>query len=293
MKFDFQRLVDAKLVNKKTYPNGLSIFKYSKRVFFDALWNTDPLLLEARGMVLDSEGNTVIWPFTKVFNHGENGAKCKPNTRVQVIEKINGFLGVAVVYKGELIVSTTGTLASKYADMAREHIEQLYTARLMEGYTYLFEICDERDPHIVTEEFGAYLIGMRQMESGFMVDEIDLDYFSGRIGAKRPVWKYMRFAEAVETNKTCTQEGFMIRDLQGKTIMKMKSPHYLTKKALMRLGDKKIDNVFKSPLEFRNKLDEEFYECFDEILEQGEVFWKSKTEGERRAWLEAYFTCSI
>lgn len=288
MKFDFQRLVDAKLVTKKTYPNGLSIFKYSKRVFFDALWNTDPLLLEARGIVLDEEGNAIIWPFTKVFNHGENGSECHPAEEVQVIEKVNGFMAACAIHNGELIVSTTGTLDSEYAAMAREHIEGLYTARLMAGYTYIFEICDERDPHIVTEEFGAYLIGLRNMSSGDMIYEDDLDYFAGRIGAKRPQWKYMRFVEAMEELKACKQEGYMIRALDGHTLMKMKSPHYLTKKFFMRMGAGKVQLMASNPKKLKETIDEEYYPLVDFISTTFGAAWTEFTEAERRHEIEEF-----
>lgn len=75
----FEHLVNQGLVKEKKYPNGLRVFKYSRKVFYDALWNTDPLLLEARGMVLDADGNKVMWPFTKVFNFKENGTTCEPD----------------------------------------------------------------------------------------------------------------------------------------------------------------------------------------------------------------------
>jgi hypothetical protein len=288
MKFDFQHLVDAKLVTKKTYENGLSIFKYSKKVFFNALWNTDRLLLDARGMVLDAEGNAVIWPFTKVFNYGENGADCLDTANVQVIEKINGFMAACAIYKGELIVSTTGTLDSEYAAMAREHIEALYTSRFMEGYTYIFEICDERDPHIVTEEFGAYLIGMRSTHSGLMIEETDLDYIAGRIGAMRPTWQWMPFKNAKKMLKSCEQEGYMIRNARGETIMKMKSPHYLTKKFFMRMGAGKIQLMATNPAKLKETVEEEYYDLVDFIHNVFGATWAGLTEAERRYEIEEF-----
>ena len=54
----FQDLIDRKLVKGNTV-GDLTIYKYTKRVFFDNLWGEDSRLLDARGMVLDSEGNKV------------------------------------------------------------------------------------------------------------------------------------------------------------------------------------------------------------------------------------------
>lgn len=118
----FEELVQKGLVKKKTYANGLSVFKYSRKVFYDQLWNTDPLLLEARGIVLDDDGNKVVWPFTKVFNYGENGAGelLEASTPVVAPRKVNGFMAACRYWNGELIVSTTGSLDSDFAVLARE-----------------------------------------------------------------------------------------------------------------------------------------------------------------------------
>ena len=88
----FQELIAKGLVKQKRYDNGLSVFKYTREVFYKALWNEDPLLLEARGMVLDDDGNKVIWPFTKVFNHHENGTELDLDTVVVAPRKVNGFM---------------------------------------------------------------------------------------------------------------------------------------------------------------------------------------------------------
>ena len=79
MKFHVEGLVEQGLVKKKTYKDGefsgLSVLKYSRKVFYDNLWNKDKRLLDCRGMVVDSDDNIVVWPFTKVFNLYENNVK--------------------------------------------------------------------------------------------------------------------------------------------------------------------------------------------------------------------------
>ena len=71
MKFCVADLIEQGLVKKKTYNSGvfegLSVLKYSKKVFYNNLWNKDKRLLDCRGIVVDSEDNIVVWPFTKVF----------------------------------------------------------------------------------------------------------------------------------------------------------------------------------------------------------------------------------
>lgn len=287
----FESLVEQGLVTEKKYPNGLRVFKYTRKVFYDALWETDAMLLEARGMVLAADDEKVIWPFTKVFNHGENGTTCEKNRIVQVIEKINGFMGAARIWKGELIVSTTGTLDSDYATLARSYIEELNTANMLAEYTYIFEICSPDDPHIVAELEGAYLIGMRNMETGELVDEARLDYEADMLNAPRAEWEECLFGVACDRLKDYRGEGFMIRDAEtNEVLMKMKSPHYLIKKFLMRMGKNKMDTMFNDRPEFLKYIDEEFYGIVHYITERWDLgAWKAIDEQARRRVIEDYF----
>lgn len=293
----FQELIAKGLVKQKRYDNGLSVFKYTREVFYKALWNEDPLLLEARGMVLDDDGNKVIWPFTKVFNHYENGTELDLDTVVVAPRKVNGFMASARYWKGELVVSTTGTLDSDYAKLALSYIEKLEGIEIMaSNITVLFEICDPSDPHIVEEEAGAYLIGGRYMQNtmheGEMLTEGQLDVWANLIGAKRPALLLGTFRDVLNTLQTCKHEGFMVRlaTPEQPTVMKLKSPHYLAKKFLMRMGQKKVDFMFTNKEEFLKTIDEEFYSIVHHITRWYDAeTWGSKTDAERRAKIEEYF----
>lgn len=287
----FDHLVKAGLVKQKRYENGLSVFKYTRKVFYDALWNTDPLLLEARGMVLDDEGNKVMWPFTKVFNHYENNTICDAERLVDVVYKVNGFLGVVGEYKGQTIYGTTGTLDSDYAKMVEKHVGDYIPADLLKGFTWMFEICDASDPHIVHEEEGAWLIGVRRNSDGAMATEYQLDDFALAGGFMRPEWTQMTFGEATQLAATSKNEGFMIRDAwTGEFLMKIKTPHYLTKKFIMRMGAKKVDFMFDNKGELFKTIDEEFYGIVNYITNSWTAEnWKLVSEVERRAVIEKYF----
>jgi tRNA splicing ligase len=294
----FEELIKAGLVKQKRYDNGLSVFKYARKVFYDALWNTDPLLLEARGMVLDDEGNKVIWPFTKVFNYGENfaGLDLKTHTPIVAPRKVNGFMAACRYWKGELIVSTTGSLDSDFAVLARTYIEKLPGIEIAaSNLTLIFEICDPSDPHIVEEEAGAYLIGARLMQNcsyeNEMLNEAQLDSYAELLGAKRPEVFRGTFGELWEMVRECKHEGWMIIDAATReTVCKIKSPHYLSKKFIMRMGDKKIDQMFDNKEEFIKTLDEEFYAVVHYVTRWWDKDkWKATTEADRRAVIEKYF----
>jgi hypothetical protein len=292
----FADLIEKKLVKEKKYPNGLSIYKYNNRVFYDNLWHLDNRILEARGMVLNSNGEKVIWPFTKVFNRFENGTDCDPNSLVEMVEKVNGFMAAARMWNGELLVSSTGTLDSDYVKLARKVIMgcQPLNADFWDTYsglTLMFEICDESDPHIVEEKPGAYLIGGRDMTTGDMLQEAQLDVIADEGGFLRPQHSLIFFDQLTEVVKTYKKEGFMVRDgYSGKYLMKIKSPHYLIKKFLMRMGDAKTKLMFTDTNELFRQLDEEFYCVIEWIITNfTEEQWTSMNDQVRRAKLEEYF----
>lgn len=293
----FQELIDQGLVKQKRYDNGLSVFKYSREVFYRALWNTNPLLLEARGMVLADDGTKVIWPFTKVFNHHENGTELDLDTAVIAPRKVNGFMAAARYWNGELVVSTTGTLDSDFANLARSYIEKLEAVEIAaSNMTLLFEICDPSDPHIVEEEAGAYLIGARYMQNtvyeGEMATEGWLDMTAHLIGAKRPALFFGSFRQVLELLKTCKHEGYMVRlaNATQLTVMKLKSPHYLTKKFLMRMGQKKVTAMFEDKEDFIKTIDEEFYGVVDYITRSYTMEkWAERSDQQRREIIETYF----
>lgn len=288
----FQDLIDRKLVKGNTH-GDLTIFKYARKVFYDALWNEDSRLLDARGMVLDSAGNKVIWPFTKVFNYGENGKTVDRDKEVVWVRKVNGFMASARWYKDKLLVSSTGSLNSDFVKLAESVLgttESIFW-RATQSFTLIFEICHHSDPHIVEEMQGAYLIGARDMNTGEMMSEYFLDWLAPRGGFLRPEHGVSRFSDVVGASKVVEHEGFMVRDREtGKTLVKIKSTHYLTKKFLMRMTANKVDFMYNDKEEFMKTIDEEFYPVVEFITtEISKEYWKALTDQERREILEGFF----
>ena len=295
----FQDLIERKLVKGNTV-GELTIYKYARKVFYDNLWDTDKRLLDARGMVLDQDGNKVIWPFTKVFNYGENNTTFDQCRKVQVIRKVNGFMASARWYKGEVIVSTTGSLNSDFVTMAKETLNEtlplscvLWTS--LKDYTLLFEICHENDPHIVDEIPGAYLIGMREMSSGRMMSESFCDWVAVKGGFHRPQHYIGEFGNVVAVSKFEQHEGFMIRDVDtGEHLMKIKTVHYLTKKFLMRAACQKLKQLWEDKESFIKNIDEEFYSICDRILETFDSVekWSSLTQQEKKNFIGKFYESS-
>ena len=230
------------LINAKNY-GGLTLLKYKKKVFYKNLWNMK--LLECRGRVVDAEGNTVSAPFTKIFNYQENETQCPLDAKVLAVRKVNGFMGA---YTNGLY-TTTGSFESDYVDMFKE----LMTKELPKGATWLFEVVHKNDPHIIREEPGVYLIGVRSLEdveyNSTVAKEIYLDFIAEQYDFKRPEWFQTTFADVLEKAAVCEHEGFCVYSnkitskLGSHAALKIKSPFYLKAKALARY-DKPLDDDF-------------------------------------------------
>lgn len=293
MKIVFDDLMNEGLVRQKKYDNGLKISKYTKKVFFDNLWYKDHRLLDARGIVTDNHDNVVVWPFTKVFNYGENATTVDRDKTIVWAEKVNGFLGcVTNTEEYGVIYSTTGTLDSEYAELIKKHVPEEYALTFGKGRTYMFEIVDESDPHIINHKPGAYLIGCRQLVTGQMLDEWHLDAIAAVYSFYRPRWGVDRFSDLVKKSKEVEHEGFVVRDTNhyGDLLLKIKSPYYLSKKFLMRMGDGKVKAMWEDADKYKQNIDEEFYSIVDFLVATYDVdIWMGMTDTERKAVIEERF----
>jgi len=247
-----------------TYP-GLFVLKYKKKVFFDNLWTEE--LMETRGMVVDKNWNIVVHPFTKIFNHHENGTDIPRDEEVIATRKVNGFLGCVTQYQGKNLVSTTGSLDSDFVKLASKYIQDV---RTIPDHTYMFEICDPLDPHIIPEEPGAYLIGLRDNRTGQMFSEYYLDGVAEELNLLRPEFFRGRFSEVVAKSKIVKHEGFVV---YGKrTTLKIKSPYYLTSKFFARKNMDKLATLISNPSSLKQTLDEEYYPLIDHLALNKEKF---------------------
>lgn len=243
---------------KKINPeNNLITFKYHRNVMYNYLWDKIPGILECRGHTYDMITEKIVTlPFRKTFNYLENDTwKNVPlDTKVSMYKKFNGFMAAVslrnVNGKLELVISTTGTTNSDYVDIAKRHlIPMLQDKVLYSNKTYLFEIVDLSDPHIVNEPSGAHFLGSRCHNTGV--------FSPYHIGVNR---MEMQLGEALEFVKTNLGEGFMLYDEQG-NCCKLKTPYYVGKKKIMRAGPKLVQKIFEGevdmlPVEWHNPVNQ-------------------------------------
>ena len=284
-----------KLINRREsqrYP-GLFVKKFTKKVFWDNLWDEDTELIESRGHVELADGTIVIRPFTKIFNYQENGTTIDPEETCIITKKINGFMACAtyVPHLDEVIVSTTGSLDSGYVSIADSHLQdakkwirEIYDIDNV-SKTFMFEICDYTDVHIVPEKFGAYLIGMREVddESPYFTDwrkELALDVAAQYMNVMRTIWFCDEFKNVLSDVKTCQHEGYVVYGQTSKTVLKIKSPYYLALKAIARKQD--IMSLDKT------RVDEEYYSLIDHLKKNSDMF-NTLSEQDRLTYIRDYF----
>lgn len=272
----------------KTYPS-LHVKKYKNKVFYDGLWTDE--LLEARGHVALEDGTVVSRPFTKIFNRFENGVDILPERVCLAVEKINGFMMCATYVEhgiNDVVISTTGSLDSKYVDYAKEFVDDKFIEAVtkLKGYSLLFEVCHPLDPHIIEEMPGLYLIGIRDVasEHSYMSNEWNetlMDIVAAAIRIRRPYWFKATFNEIVSSAIASENEGYVVYDEVSNTVLKLKSPHYKILKTIARVKDvTKInrDKLGVLPLKYAKLLEHV----------QSNVLFKSLAEQERLTYMREY-----
>lgn len=272
------------------YP-GLFVLKYSKKVFYDGLWND--YLEECRGTVIDKDFNLIVHPFTKIYNHGVESRSpvFKPTDTVMAYDKVNGFMASVTTYKGELLVSTTGSLDSEFAVMAERmvwghNISEMKRLTQNGEFTLMFEVCHPDDPHIIPEQTGLYFLGFRRNDwvagMGHMALESVAELITEdayKMDAKAvPSYSVTTVADLEERMKTSTREGVVFYAADGRAA-KIKTKYYLIQKLLARRKDITSLNM--------EIVDEEYYPLINAARAAGDAF-TALDEQARLAWCRNY-----
>lgn len=221
---------------------GLHVIKYKPKTMYKNLWSECPeVLLNARGLVTDNDYNILSAPFPKTFNLEELSREDRPqlNDTVYVTKKINGFMGCVKTltpeeYSFRVLPSTTGSLESDYVSYIKESLstDQLFRYHHDEpDDTYIFEICHNKDPHVVQEVFGAYYLARRNV-------------YSGTVTPYEDTLVKMTWGDVLNVLPHSKQEGYMIYHGGDSKCFKVKSPFYQLTKLLGRASVEKLEQLF-------------------------------------------------
>lgn len=286
---NMESLVGSKLATRQLDESGLfRVFKYSKRAFWDNLWDESPWLAKARGLVLDAGGAIVAHPFDKCFNYRENGAglDVPDDTQVVVVDKLNGHLGVVCAHphqKGRLLISTQGSFGGDHVQYIKDYLPPAQYGRVCKflsqnDVTLMFEVLHPADPHIIEyapEDHGLWLIGVRgkQLSDQPWLEQ-QVDEAALAMGLRRPAWRRMTKGELLascrhDEDGLIKLEGWMVRaDAEEQPVLfKLKTAYYLVTKFLGRLSDNKAAHLYGHPSDFKKTVDEEFYPLVDALVQ--------------------------
>jgi hypothetical protein len=288
-------LENPKLVKMNPAGEGIFVLKYSKRVFYDNLWNE--YIAECRGTIVDADFNIVSYPFTKIYNYGieKEAPVLSDDTEVLAFRKVNGFMVAMTWYNGDILVSTTGSTDSPYVAMAKEMMlshqswadwQLAFNRSDMDGMTFMFECVHPDDPHVVPEKPGMYVLGYRNNTWGSKVghDPCVLQDLSIMFNCFKPESVTTSMAAVKNLAKECRHEGYVFYTDEGVSA-KIKSPYYLTSKWVAR--NPRTDKLVDLNKDIKHNLDEEYYPLVDAIR-ANIVEYTAMDEQARLAWVRNY-----
>jgi hypothetical protein len=275
---------NTKLVKVRPAGDGIFVLKYSKKVFYDALWND--YLEHCRGTIVDRDFNIVSYPFHKIYNYGveAKAPTLSDDVVVDAYRKVNGFMVAVTWHNGDILVSTTGSTDSDFVLMAKELIgDNLSRFRNVceqySTYTFMFECVHHNDPHIIPETEGMYYLGHRAKSWGSKVGvSKDMPSMFGCYGAEH---MQVSMAELKKLVKNVRHEGFVFYTDDGVSA-KIKSPWYLTNKWVAR--NPRTDKLVDLKNDIKKNIDEEYYKLIDAIRANIEEY-TAMDEQARLAWV--------
>jgi hypothetical protein len=206
------------------------------------------------------------------------------DTPVEMYKKINGYLGCATLHNDALILSTTGTTTSEYAQWVKELLfrdYKMYEMVIDPDVTTVFEVVVPQDPHIVQERQGLHLLGVREKANGNF----------------HPMGKSTRCAleQARQIADHDSGEGFMIYPMlpdgsyDYNNCCKLKTPYYIGKKKLMRMTAKNVEIMYKNGFEIANTLPDMWYDVPRMIVSNvHKETWLAMNDQQRRVILEDF-----
>jgi RNA ligase len=164
-----QSYIDDGLVRVVTHPTlPLRLYNYTEHCQFDKKW--DDITLQCRGLVVDAEDNIVARPFKKFFNYEEHQGTL-PDGTPEVIEKVDGSLGIVFYYDDKWHVATRGSFTSEQAQHGQMVLESKYgdaSFCLPTNLTHLFEIIYPQNRIVVNygEKDDLVYLGSVFIETG-------------------------------------------------------------------------------------------------------------------------------
>lgn len=227
---DIQPYIEKKLISEQVHPEDpdVRIFNYTKQCQFDGLW--DDVTKQCRGLIMNVRtGRIIARPFPKFFNYQEHIAKewGIPQGPHEIMEKMDGSLGILYMLNGKPWVATRGAFTSDQAQWAtrwwREHVG---SEPFPDDITNLFEIIYPENRIVINYDFqGLVYLASIGNKDGKQV-KVDTETMFG-VRLKEPIRYPSVDVETLAQINDPNGEGFVIYFPDENKRMKIKFPEYV------------------------------------------------------------------
>ena len=247
-------MIANSFITVKECDYNLISLNFNRDAFNRKKWND--LTIKARGLFVDRDsGEVKIRSYNKFFNYGERNInlgylKKYATYPIKVFKKYNGFLGLASIINGNIVLATKSTTNGTYKDIfqsiwdkVEDNVKKLLKQTMMENNcTVVFEVVSpEYDPHIIKyDKEHLYLLDFIENKLDIDTHNIDLEFsenlmkkiqFSSDLLTKKElVTKLENYDELYhfldEKAKSLEEfEGYVLCDNSG-LMFKFKLPYY-------------------------------------------------------------------
>ncbi|ASS38755.1 RNA ligase [Fusobacterium sp. oral taxon 203] len=201
-------MIGHKFITVKECDYNLISLNFNREAFNKKKWND--LTIKARGLFVDRDsGEVKIRSYNKFFNFGERhinlGYLHKYATYpIRVFKKYNGFLGLASIIDGDVVLTSKSVTSGKYKDIfqsiwdkVEDEVRELLKKTMIENNcTAVFEVVSpEYDPHIIKyDREHLYLLD-------FIENKLDLDTHNIDLEFSEKLMKKVKFSSTILTKK--------------------------------------------------------------------------------------------
>ncbi len=222
----------------------LRIYTYNNKTVFKRHW--DEITLNSRGHIFNRRtGECVARPFPKFFNVGERPDD-EPDlwTDCQVIEKLDGWLGILYRHEGQYKIATRGSFKSTGAIWATKHLQENFNlTNLSDDITLIFELI-----HPSLREESNLVVNYKNREDLVLLaafnrhtgEELcwdDVVFLAGTYGFNLPKvytnWNAFN-AKTAAQNIGLNEEGYVLR-FENNFRLKIKGDQYVKAAQAIRL----------------------------------------------------------
>ena len=201
-------MIRHQFITVKECEHNLISLNFNREAFNKKKWND--LTIKARGLFVDKDsGEVKIRSYNKFFNFGERHVnlgylKKYATYPIRAFKKYNGFLGLASVVNGEVVLTSKSVTSGKYKDIFQDiwdkvesEVRELLKKTMIENNcTAVFEVVSpEYDPHIIKyDKEHLYLLD-------FIENKLDLDTHNIDLEFSENLMKKFEFSSDLLTKK--------------------------------------------------------------------------------------------